>query len=67
MLDLIVTHVVAPLGGFVVAFLLIFVGGVVIAVSNEVSKSLGFDEARRRRIMRRWRRRLRRLSRAMRS
>ena len=62
MLDEIVTHFVAPLGGIVVAFLLIFVGGVVIAVFNEVSKSLGFDEARRRRIMRRWRwrRRLRR-------
>ena len=59
MLDKFVTDFVAPLLGIVVFGLLMIAGVVVIAVFSEVSKSLGFDEARRRRIMRRWRRRLR--------
>ena len=63
MLDKFVTDFVAPLLGIVVFGLLMIAGVVVTAVFSEVSKSLGFDEARRRRIMRRrwlrWRRRLR--------
>ena len=51
--------VIAPLLAIVVVGLLTISGGVVTEMFNVVSESLGFDEARRRRIMRRWRRRLR--------